>query len=143
MGTLRIWIQSPRVVLLGHTLWEGRQGTEALSLQQHWGVSRPLSSTLQPTEGRALISGSPPPTTHIPVCRETHTEKSHTHAHSHLDTSPQPLGPALCRKPSAAQAFFTSAFSQICFEEVAGLLEFSLTLQTTSLSTHFHLLWKT
>ena len=109
MGALRIRLQSPRAVLLDHVAL-GRQEAEALS-PQHWGVSRPLSST--PTAHRGQSAYFRIPSAHHPrtcVQRNTHTEKqSHTYT-LRLGHKPPAPGTA-CRKPSAAQAFFTSAFS--------------------------------
>lgn len=141
MGALRIWLQSPHAVLLDHVAL-GRRGAEALN-PQHWGVSRPLSSTPTAHRRRALISGPPLPTTHIPVCRETHTQKnSHTHAHSDLDTSPQPLGPP-AGNPQLPKPFSLQLFPKFALRKLlASWSSLSHALQTTSLSTHSQLLWK-
>lgn len=143
MGALRIWLQSPHAVLLDHVAL-GRRGAEALS-PKHWGVSRPLSST--PTAHRGQSSYFRTPSAHhplcIPVCRETHTQKnSHTHAHSDLDTSPQPLGPP-AGNPQLPKPFSLQLFPKFALRKLlASWSSLSHALQTTSLSTHSQLLWK-
>ena len=142
METLRIWLQSPRAVPLGHIAL-GRRGTEALSLQQHWGVSRPLSST--PTAQRGQSTYYRIPSAHHPhtcVQRNTHREKV-THMHTQTWTqAPSPWDPP-AGNPQLPKPFSLQLFPKFALRKLlASWSSLSHALQTTSLSTHFQLLWK-
>ena len=117
IGALKARLQSPRAVPLG-CIVQGEGRTEALG-PQHWGVSgHPGARDHLARLPKAPRRHGPCfriPSAHIIIHRERHTE-SHTYAHR-LGRKPPAPGTG-CRKSSAAQAFFTSAFPKFALRKL-------------------------